>query len=364
MKINKIMHAIEMGWIKIDEPEQIESIKDQIYDLWGEEFDVGLYKNLPPPLILPKTKRPTSRESYNPLPKYLLTAEQEKEWKESHPEDRDFEFLPKKFDNLRKVEAYENMLRERFERCLDLYLAPRVKKRKVHMNPDDLLPELPPPSSLKPFPSFANIYYRGHDSRVRSIRCNATGTHLVSGDEKGNMFMFDVSTSRILKKWKFDEGICSIDWGSSGFIAVGEGKSLHIINPRIGKDEVNHEMDFGVDEAKTSHKAEAEHVVNWEFHEKDSDKYLVEGLRISMNFATDVSQVIFHKNGDFVATLTPRAANKDQCLIHSLKKGKTQRPFLKAKADIQKVLFHNLKPIIFIATKQTIWVFNLQTQVS
>lgn len=361
MKVNKILHAINMGWIKLDEEIEKET-KDQIFDLWGDDFQEPLYKNLPPPLILPKTRRPTNKESYNPEDKYLMTKEQEEEWKKSHTEDREIEYIPKKYDVLRKVEAYENMLRERFERCLDLYLAPRVKKRKVHMNPDDLLPELPPPSSLKPFPSFANIYYRGHESRVRTIKVNGTGTHLVSGDEKGNVFMFDVRTSRIIKRWKFEDTVYSIDWASTGFIGVGEGNRFHMINPLIATEDMITQMDFTIDEAKTSHNSESEHVVKWSFYEKDSDEYTVEGKRFSMTFSNDISQVIFHKKGDFVATLTPRAANKDQVIIHSIRKGKSQRPFTKSKSDIQRVLFHHLKPILFIATKQTIWIFNLQTQ--
>lgn len=361
LKVNKILHAIQMGWIKLEESE--EEQEDEMFDLWGDDFTQKLYKNLPPPLILPKTKRPTSKESYNPVEKDLMTKEQEQEWKESHPEDREIEFIPRKYDCLRKVEAYENMLKERFERCLDLYLAPRVKKRKVHMNPDDLLPELPPASSLKPFPSFANIYYRGHECRVRAIKVNLAGTHLLSGDEQGHLLMFDVKTSRILKRWKFEDRITSLDWSARGFVAVGEGNRLHILNPLIDKEEQIEELDFAIEEAKTAHSAETDLVINWNFVDKDSDEYLVEGRRFSVQFETDVSQIVFHKKGDYLATLTPRAANKDQVLIHSLRKGRSQRAFTKAKSDIQRILFHHTKPIMFIATKQTVWVFNLQTQV-
>lgn len=363
MKINKILHAIEMGWIKMDKEEEEEK-EEEVFDLWGDDFDEPLYQNLPPALILPKTRRPNNKESYNPDDKYLMTKEQEKEWKEAHTEDREIEYIPKKYEALRKIEAYENTLRERFERCLDLYLAPRIKKRKVHMNPDDLLPDLPPPSSLKPFPSFANIYYRGHESRIRAMKVNATGTHLISGDEKGFLFMFDVRTSRILKKWKFEDSVIAIDWSQNGVVAVGEGNRLHLINPLIGSEDTIISMDYVIDEAKTSHSSESSHVLQWQFYEKDSDEYLEQGRRISMTFKTDVAQVTFHKKGDYLATVTPKADNKDQVFIHSIKKGKSQRPFMKSKSDIQKVLFHHLKPIIFIATKQTIWVFNLQTQVN
>ena len=360
MRVNKILHAIEMGWIKLDEQEE-ESNAEPIFDLWGEDFREPLYKNLPAPLILPKTRRPTSKESYNPESKELMSKEQEEEWRQSHPEDREIGFVPRKFDCLRKVEAYENLLRERFERCLDLYLAPRVKKRKVHMNPDDLLPELPPPSSLKPFPSFANIYYRGHNARVRAIKVNAAGSHLVSGDEQGHLLLFDVRTSRILRRWEFDECIYALDWSVSGFVVVGEGSRVQVLDPLLGSEETLQQMEFQIDEAKTGHSTDSEPVFQWHFFEKDSLEY-EQGRRVSIALPTNVAQVVFHKKGEYFATLTPRASNKDQVLIHSLKKGRSQRPFTKSKSDIQRVLFHPTKPLLFIATKINVWVFNIQSQ--
>lgn len=36
-----------------------------------------------------------------------------------------------RFTSLRSIPAYENALKESFERCLDLYLCPRVRKKRV-----------------------------------------------------------------------------------------------------------------------------------------------------------------------------------------------------------------------------------------
>ena len=74
-------------------------------------------------------------------------------------EDRLYNYIPKKYDVLRKVPAYENLIKEQFNRCLDLYLCPRARRK----------------SDLKPFPTRANIYYKGHSSRVRAIAVNGTG---------------------------------------------------------------------------------------------------------------------------------------------------------------------------------------------
>lgn len=56
-----------------------------------------------------------------------------KQWRklESTPWKRKYTFLPQKFGSLREVPAYGRYIRERFLRCLDLYLAPRAIKMRV-----------------------------------------------------------------------------------------------------------------------------------------------------------------------------------------------------------------------------------------
>ena len=54
-----------------------------------------------------------------------------KQWEDKDPEDRSRNFIPKKYDCLRKVPAYSNYIQERFERCLDLYLCPRQRRIRV-----------------------------------------------------------------------------------------------------------------------------------------------------------------------------------------------------------------------------------------
>ena len=47
---------------------------------------------------------------------------------------------------------YDGLIKERFERCLDLYLCPRSAKAKLNIAPDSLIPELPKPQELRPYP--------------------------------------------------------------------------------------------------------------------------------------------------------------------------------------------------------------------
>ena len=48
-------------------------------------------------------------------------------------EDRPLNYITKKYDVLRKVPAYENLIREHFNRCLDLYLCPRARRKKLNI---------------------------------------------------------------------------------------------------------------------------------------------------------------------------------------------------------------------------------------
>jgi ribosome biogenesis protein ERB1 len=68
------------------------------------------------------------------------------------------------------VPAYGNYIRERFERCLDLFLAPRVKRKKAKkpLQEKDLIPKLPSPQKLRPFPSMQSIVYTGHTGKVET----------------------------------------------------------------------------------------------------------------------------------------------------------------------------------------------------
>lgn len=67
-------------------------------------------------------------EDYN-----LAHVIQLKEWNKlsETPWKRKYTFLPTAHASLRHVPAYERFTRERFLRCLDLYLAPRAIKMRV-----------------------------------------------------------------------------------------------------------------------------------------------------------------------------------------------------------------------------------------
>lgn len=58
-------------------------------------------------------------------------------------------------------------MNERFERCLDLYLCPRVVKQRLNVDPKSLLPQLPKPRELQPFPTQELMAFVGHTNKAR-----------------------------------------------------------------------------------------------------------------------------------------------------------------------------------------------------
>jgi len=63
-----------------------------------------------------------------------------------------------------------------------LYLCPRVKKKKLNIDPESLIPKLPDSSTLRPFPTSLNISYVGHESSIISLSVSPDGTYVASGD--------------------------------------------------------------------------------------------------------------------------------------------------------------------------------------
>ena len=216
-------------------------------------------RKMPKAIAAPKRDLPMHAESYNPPVEYLLDEKEKEEYEKLDPEDRPQNFLPQKFEALRKVPLYQDLLREHFERCLDLYLCPRVLKKKVNVSdPSQLIPELPQPSDLKPFPTAVSIEYKFHTTCVRSISVSPCGTYLASGDEDGNLVVWHVQTTRIVRKYKLPNSVIDcVEWcpvKERCLLAACNEEQVYVIQPDLYSREVNRATSELLDQGEKSYK--------------------------------------------------------------------------------------------------------------
>jgi ribosome biogenesis protein ERB1 len=112
---------------------------------------------------------------------------------------------------LRLVPAYDRFIKDRFNRQLDLYLAPRIQRVKLNIDPNTLIPKLPSPQSLKPFPNYKSLKFT-HSGRARCISISPDGSWVISGDEGGVVSLWEVNVGREVKRWKFEGKIGALEW--------------------------------------------------------------------------------------------------------------------------------------------------------
>ncbi|XP_047200102.1 ribosome biogenesis protein bop1 [Hippoglossus stenolepis] len=358
-KVSKLVHAIKMGWIK---PRRVEDdTRGHFYDLWASE-DSSILGRHKMHLPAPKIPLPGHHESYNPPPEYLFTEEEFALWEQQDPSDRKLPFVPKKFSSLRQVPAFPRFLHERFERCLDLYLCPRQRKMRVNVNPEDLIPKLPKPKDLQPFPTTQSLVYKGHSGLVRSISVSPSGQWLASGSDDGSVRFWEVCSSRCLKTVQVGGAVKSITWNpnpSVCLLAVAVDSVVLILSPSLADKQVvssSERLLLGQQEAGATEEAGS---VTWSDTEGEE---LNQGIRLKIQHPKAVHQVAWHAKGDYLASVMPDHSSHLQVFIHQVSKRRSQNPFRKNKGLVQCVSFHPVRPYFFVATQRSVRIYNLVKQ--
>lgn len=354
-RVIKIVRAIRNGWIK---PKQSSDGKPKYYLLWGKD---DISNSHPMHWPAPKLKLPGHEESYNPPPEYLPTDEERSAWEALDLEDRPQNFLSKKYDALRKVPGYSNFIQEKFERCLDLYLCPRQRKIRLQVDPEDLIPKLPRPKDLQPFPTTESLIYKGHEEDVRCISVDSSGQWLASGSSDNTIRFWEVSTGRCMKTIKVDGTVNSLQWNpleTAPIVAAAVDNIVLIINPGLGDKLLCKNIDNQVNSFEQDEQGNDNNLVKWSTVSKEEYKNCI---RLKIEHQKAIKQVTWHLKGDYFSTLLPEAESK-AVIIHQFSKRKSQCPFKKSKGQIQCVKFHPKRPFFFVATQRYVRVYNLQKQ--
>ncbi|EPQ59553.1 BOP1NT-domain-containing protein [Gloeophyllum trabeum ATCC 11539] len=355
-KVMKIVRAIRQGRIVPSKPK---STQPQFYSIWNEPAD----SQHPAPLPAPKPPLPTNAESYNPPEEYLPTEEERKEWEAQDKEDRERNFLPQKYSALRLVPAYDQFIQERFSRQLDLYLAPRVQRAKLQLDPDSLVPKLPSPSSLRPFPSYRALSFAHANGRARCVSVSPDGAWAVSGDEGGVVSLWEVLVGREVKRWTFGAKVGSVEWcprTDVNFFVVGVEDHLHFVVPPNLPPSVFAATQSLLAPATLPPAPATPSPVKWVSSSTSSLDEPI--LTIHLPTLSGLpGQLTWHRRGDYLASVSNREG-QGSVWIHQLSRRHSQAPFKKVKGSIQMVLFHPTRPDFFVATQRYVRVYNLAEQ--
>ncbi|TKA24993.1 hypothetical protein B0A50_06091 [Salinomyces thailandicus] len=379
-RVMKMVKAIKEGRIqpfreqtKEDREEEEAQEEFAQYDVWAnEQARADHPMNVPAPKLPP----PGYEESYHPPPEYLPDNNEREEWETQDEEDRERDFLPRDHAALRRVPGYEKFVKEKFERCLDLYLAPRVRRSKLNIDPESLLPKLPDPSELKPFPTTCAAVCRGHEGRVRSLAFDPEGRYVASGGDDGSVRLWEFTTGKQMWRVKLSasEAVNVVSWRPSRdawILAACCGETVYFIVPQseLCAPEVeaaSHAiLDSGFGYAadnpgKTAAGVDKPTHSSWS---RPNSAMQDKGIMLQLTLRSTPKTLSWHRRGDYFSTVSPAtAATSTAVAIHTLSKHQSQYPFKRLKGLAQTVCFHPSKPLFFVATRQRVRIYDLQQQ--
>ncbi|XP_062043855.1 ribosome biogenesis protein BOP1 isoform X1 [Lepus europaeus] len=356
-KVSRMVHAIKMGWIQ---PRRPRDPTPSFYDLWAQEDPNAVLGRHKMHVPAPKLALPGHAESYNPPPEYLLSEEERLTWEQQEPGERKLNFLPHKFPSLRAVPSYGRFIHERFERCLDLYLCPRQRKMRVNVDPEDLIPKLPRPRDLQPFPTCQALVYWGHSDLVRCLAVSPGGQWLASGSDDGSLRLWEVATARCMRTVSVGGVVRSVAWNPNPtvcLVAAATEDSVLLLNPLLGDRLVVGSTDQLLGAFSPAEEPAVQPARWLEVSEEERQQ----GLRLRICHDKPVTQVTWHARGDYLAVVLATPGHT-QVLLHQLSRRRSQSPFRRSHGQVQRVAFHPTRPFLLVASQRSVRVYHLLRQ--
>ncbi|EDO07767.1 BOP1NT (NUC169) domain family protein [Babesia bovis T2Bo] len=367
-KIRRLVKLIKSGKLVVkDEPDELPEEPPE--DIWGDciyQYDPktarrGRHEEI----TAPKAPLPTHSESYNPPEEYLFDDKEKEEWLETDPEERKIDYLPQQHECLRRVGSYQNLILERFRRCLQLYLCPRAVKLKMNVDPESLYPKLPDIDSLRPFPTRLSVEYRVKG--VRKLSVDSTGHWIVLASES-SLSLCNLLDGRVFDSIEGMNSIFDICWHPHlPILIVSHGNTLSFIavelpNMRSSLDVRGTKRTGSSEEGKTAY----EKALSLVQSETDTGAWRSakfgrhQGL--SVDHVDELRHLSVHQHGNYVVGVSPLCHDSvNQCVIYCLTKRNFVRVGTKmANNSIRLAMFHPLEPKLILCLRRGVRFYNLK----
>lgn len=301
-------------------------------------FDLWEHKNQSRRTLIPapKMKLPGHKESYNPPSEYC-------------------DETVKKYKTMREVPFDQNLIKDQFERLVDLFYCAREFKETTNIDPESLIPKLPDKKDLEPYPKSQALVFNGHTSIVRSISLTQSGQFMFSGSDDKTMKLWDTHTGRCLFTWTFDDRVVCVAVNPNPritIVAAVYGENVCLINYGLKIDVVDETSKLFLGKVEEMDKIE------WR---KPNKKILENGGFFVLKHQKTVRSISWHKKGDYFTTCSPDAGAA-AVLVHQVSTKQTQQPFKKKKGMAMQAKFHPVFPMLFVASQRYIRAYNLQTK--
>ena len=239
--------------------------------------------------------------------------------------------------SLRCLRANAHFVKDCFNRCLDLYLCPRVQKQILQVDPNSILPTVPDLSNLKPFPNVLSMYYNGHERNISSISINTKGDLICSGASDGFVRIWELTTGRCVRAVDLGEPVTCVSWrpGLHSELAICSGNRITIISM------------FGSRTSVQQAENDADAAALWFTNQFGS---------VSLSFAGPTVHVTWHNKGDYFASVEEHG----RLCVHQLSNCRSQAVFCSPRHKVKCCLFHPHKSVIFTATRSHVHAFDVR----
>lgn len=250
---------------------------------------------------------------------------------------------------------------------MSLYLAPRVKRKKIEMKEEDFLQKLPDLNDFKPFPQ-KKIYQMKVDyGLIVSMSMMKNDQYFVIADEFNYVSIYHTQTTRKIWEQRFiTENVIKVQFLQKGILMVICEEFVSFFGIKLNLKQFNESKEKFQSIYETSTQTQkSNQEVQFTFpyftEEKPKREFIIELMRIKM-LKYIINSGDIHKKEEFLVLVSKRHDDSRQIDVLNLKKTSHSRIKIKAKSKIQNCIFHNKKPFLLIMTQTNIFLFDLQNQ--